>query len=86
MLTTIKQVRQTLAQGGILAVAVAGFLAFGASPQVAHAQTLLNVSYDPTRELYEDINKAFVDYWVAQGNARLKSEPRMAGRAHRHAR
>jgi len=32
----------------------------------AHAQssvTLLNVSYDPTRELYEDYNKAFAQYW-----------------------
>jgi len=25
--------------------------------------TLLNVSYDPTRELYEDYNKAFSTYW-----------------------
>jgi sulfate/thiosulfate transport system substrate-binding protein len=25
--------------------------------------TLLNVSYDPTRELYEDYNKAFATYW-----------------------
>ena len=24
---------------------------------------LLNVSYDPTRELYEDYNQAFADYW-----------------------
>jgi sulfate/thiosulfate-binding protein len=24
---------------------------------------LLNVSYDPTRELYEDYNKVFADYW-----------------------
>jgi sulfate/thiosulfate-binding protein len=32
---------------------------------VAHAATvkLLNVSYDPTRELYEDYNKAFAAYW-----------------------
>jgi len=31
----------------------------------AHAAsvTLLNVSYDPTRELYEDYNKAFAAYW-----------------------
>jgi sulfate/thiosulfate transport system substrate-binding protein len=28
-----------------------------------HAQTLLNVSYDPTRELYEDYNAAFAKYW-----------------------
>ena len=25
--------------------------------------TLLNVSYDPTRELYQDFNKAFADHW-----------------------
>ena len=25
--------------------------------------TLLNVSYDPTRELYQDYNKAFAQYW-----------------------
>ncbi len=25
--------------------------------------TLLNVSYDPTRELYQDFNKAFAAYW-----------------------
>jgi sulfate/thiosulfate-binding protein len=30
----------------------------------AHAQTqLLNVSYDPTREFYEDINRAFIAQW-----------------------
>ena len=35
-----------------------------ASPHVLAAQTtLLNVSYDPTRELYDDYNKAFVEHW-----------------------
>jgi sulfate/thiosulfate transport system substrate-binding protein len=28
--------------------------------------TLLNVSYDPTRELYEDYNAAFAKYWQAK--------------------
>jgi sulfate/thiosulfate transport system substrate-binding protein len=28
--------------------------------------TLLNVSYDPTRELYKDINKAFAEQWKAR--------------------
>ncbi len=33
----------------------------------AHAQTtLLNVSYDPTRELYKDFNAAFARYWKAK--------------------
>ncbi len=30
------------------------------------AQTLLNVSYDPTRELYQDYDAAFVKYWKAK--------------------
>ena len=33
----------------------------------AHAQLkLLNVSYDPTRELYQDVNKAFIPQWKAK--------------------
>jgi len=28
--------------------------------------TLLNVSYDPTRELYTDFNKAFAQYWKSK--------------------
>src|SRR5882724_528950 len=34
----------------------------------AHAAgvKLLNVSYDPTRELYEDYNKAFAAYWKSK--------------------
>ncbi|HWV09712.1 MAG TPA: sulfate ABC transporter substrate-binding protein [Pseudomonas sp.] len=37
----------------------------------ASAQTLLNVSYDPTRELYVEFNKAFNTHWQAQGNEAL---------------
>ena len=34
---------------------------------MAVAQTvLLNVSYDPTRELYEEYNAAFAKYWKAK--------------------
>ena len=32
----------------------------------ASAQTLLNASYDPTRELYTDFNAAFVKHWLAK--------------------
>jgi sulfate/thiosulfate-binding protein len=34
----------------------------------SHAKdiTLLNVSYDPTRELYKDYNAAFIKYWQAE--------------------
>ena len=30
------------------------------------AQELLNVSYDPTRELYQDFNAAFAKHWKAK--------------------
>ncbi len=36
------------------------------------AETLLNVSYDPTRELYRDYNAAFAEHWVAEGNAPIE--------------
>jgi sulfate/thiosulfate transport system substrate-binding protein len=29
-------------------------------------RSLLNVSYDPTRELYQDFNKEFIKYWKAK--------------------
>jgi sulfate transport system substrate-binding protein len=35
-------------------------------PAAAADVTLLNVSYDPTRELYQDFNAAFVKYWKAK--------------------
>ncbi|MCZ8077626.1 MAG: sulfate ABC transporter substrate-binding protein [Fuscovulum sp.] len=43
-------------------------LALGTAPATVQAETLLNVSYDPTRELYREFNEAFTAWWVAQGN------------------
>jgi len=42
---------------------VAGTLIATAAAAAAPDQTLLNVSYDPTRELYRDINQAFVKHY-----------------------
>lgn len=43
-------------------------LILGASASLAIADTsLLNVSYDVSRELYKDINPAFSTHWKAQG-------------------
>ena len=47
-----------------LASAVAGMVTV-ASPGAAQV-TLLNVSYDPTRELYQDFNAAFAKHWKAK--------------------
>ena len=51
----------------VLTLAAFGF--GGSFAQPVQAESLLNVSYDTTRELYDDIDKAFAAYWVAQGNA-----------------
>jgi len=38
----------------------------------AESRTLLNVSYDPTRELYQDLNSAFVKSWKAKTGEDLR--------------
>lgn len=43
-------------------------LASGLIAGPAAAAPLLNVSYDPTRELYVEYNAAFNKFWQAQGN------------------
>jgi len=43
-------------------IALAGLVLTGPVAQAAEVN-LLNVSYDPTRELYEEYNKAFAAYW-----------------------
>jgi sulfate/thiosulfate-binding protein len=48
-----------------LALAVAAGLVGGANVALAQT-TLLNVSYDPTRELYQDYNAAFIKHWKAK--------------------
>ena len=41
-------------------------------PHPARADvTLLNVSYDPTRELYQEMNAAFAAYWKAKSGQRV---------------
>jgi sulfate transport system substrate-binding protein len=52
-----------------LSVAIAAAMTWAVVLPVAQAAdsvTLLNVSYDPTRELYESFNDAFVKYWKAK--------------------
>ena len=46
-----------------LALILAGAAAPALKLEAPKPVTLLNVSYDPTRELYEDFNKQFAGYW-----------------------
>ncbi|MDB5540863.1 MAG: CysP [Devosia sp.] len=55
----MKKTARILALGGL----VAALALTGAVTARAQDQTLLNVSYDPTRELYEQFNEAFAKHW-----------------------
>jgi sulfate transport system substrate-binding protein len=49
-----------------LVTALVLVLSLGAGAAMAQETKLLNVSYDPTRELYEQINQSFADYYKTQ--------------------
>jgi sulfate/thiosulfate transport system substrate-binding protein len=50
----------------VLLATVGMTLGLGLSALAQEPVTLLNVSYDPTRELYQDYNAAFAKYWKAK--------------------
>ncbi len=50
----------------LITIALVAAAAAMAAPAGAATQTLLNVSYDPTRELYRDVNAAFAQQWLAK--------------------
>jgi sulfate transport system substrate-binding protein len=59
---------------------VALLAAGGALPTLADkGTTLLNVSYDPTRELYQAVNEAFAADWKAKGRGELKIDQSHGG-------
>jgi sulfate/thiosulfate transport system substrate-binding protein len=60
----------SLAPFGLLP-SFAGFVGHASVPDQGAAATLLNVSYDPTREFYQEINAAFVRAWLAKGGRPL---------------
>jgi len=59
-------------------VAAAGIAAIAASAALADA-TLLNASYDPTRELYKAVNEAFAKEWKAKTGENVKIEQSHGG-------
>jgi len=50
-----------------------------AGPAVASSSEILNVSYDPTRELYQEYNAAFNQYWQAQGHEAVRVQQSHGG-------
>jgi sulfate/thiosulfate-binding protein len=67
------KLRNTLAAAAALSIAT---LAAGA---VFADTTLLNVSYDPTRELYKDFNEAFAKDWQAKTGEKVTIEQSHGG-------
>jgi sulfate/thiosulfate transport system substrate-binding protein len=59
-------------------LAAAGFATVAASAALADT-TLLNVSYDPTRELYKAVNEAFAKEWKAKTGETVKIEQSHGG-------
>ena len=55
----------------IVAVAVSASVGLASAAAAAPVQ-LLNISYDPTRELYRDINSAFAKRWLASNKQRIE--------------
>ena len=47
----------------LLIVVISSALILGMPVHAQGPVTILNVSYDPTRELYQDYNAAFAKYW-----------------------
>lgn len=58
-----QQTRRSIVAGA-MAVALSG------RPALANA-TLLNVSYDPTRELYREVNPLFIGHWQGRSGQRI---------------
>jgi sulfate transport system substrate-binding protein len=67
------RLRSTLAAGAALIVTTL------AASAVLADSTLLNVSYDPTRELYKAVNQAFLKDWKAKGGDAVTIEQSHGG-------
>jgi sulfate/thiosulfate transport system substrate-binding protein len=62
----MKSAARLLALGALLASLGFGFLITVPAAVQAQERTLINASYDPTRELYREFNEAFRAYWLAE--------------------
>ena len=57
----------------VAALLVLGVIAAtGCTPDRGSVVHLLNVSYDPTREFYDDYNRAFAAYWKKKSGEEVR--------------
>ena len=57
---------------------------FHAPVEFADAVSLLNVSYDPTRELHQEFNAAFANHWHAKTAQTVTIQQHTADQVSRH--
>jgi sulfate transport system substrate-binding protein len=76
----LRRLRAVLLLAAVLSAALS-LVACQRSSDSAGGQrvTLLNVSYDPTRELYVDFNAAFARYWLAKNGQRVRVDQSHGG-------
>ncbi len=67
----MKNVQRWLNFGGLASVFLAFALIFAKNAPGRTTNQLLNVSYDPTRELYEELNTQFIDQYERQTGQHL---------------
>ena len=83
---------RTVLAAGVLTMAVVLSGCAGGTEEAKGGQEFLNVSYDPTRELYQDINEAFSQAWQAKTGTQVSFGtiyvddrlPRAQGQSERH--
>jgi sulfate transport system substrate-binding protein len=61
------------------AVLILSAIGFGCASHASRTTTLRNVSYDPTREFYQEFNAAFVKHWRELGNGEIAIEQSHGG-------
>jgi sulfate transport system substrate-binding protein len=70
-----------LALTGLAAIVIVGWLVAGGSSHDENVVTLLNVSYDPTRELWRDLNGLFIPRYEKDTGSRLTIKQSHGGSA-----
>ena len=70
-----------LAQSTVWIVIAGLLIGLGTAPSAVAQKplTLLNVSYDPTRELYQDLNSAFANFWKTKTGQQISVEQSHGG-------
>jgi len=65
----------------LLILLILAFADVAIAPEVfaAKKKTLLNVSYDPTRELYQDVNEVFKKYWLDKTGEKIEIQQSHGG-------